>query len=852
MFRLPALVALSLCAFSLMCLPSTLNAQVPSYVPSDGLVLFMSFDGNVNDVSGNGNDGSTAGTVTYQADRFGNPESALSLSGNASNHVDVNYTPSFSFSEGFTMTAWFKTNTLSGDRRILQMGNTDSSGQGFHLMKSDDSMGAVLKVGGPYFGQWSDLDGPTSIATDNWHHVALTADFTSSEWKIYIDSELARVDTSSTSMSSVNAIPLNYNATFEIGKKAGSSYNGDAWNGELDDIGFWNRALAPDEITSLFGGQFTAGCTDSTACNFDPDATLDDGSCDFSCYPSTPDLPDFLPATDLLVWIPVEGEASNVIDNQYSAFMSNGAGLGPDRFGNPNSAVDLPGMIQIPNSGDLWADDFTFTFWTRKDANLGHNVIQVGEIGGALQYSAGWTSLNGGLDANGSPRLYLGPMNCSGGYSPGAIRTECISTSGDWMHVAFVYQSDTLSIYKNGQVCDYSNVPDGSLSFNCFSDDFGTYIGGDIGGGVIEYYNGAFDDIAIYSRGLSDLEVLSIFNETTVVLGCTDSTACNFDPEASLDDSSCIPAGCMDEDACNYNPDAGCDNGNCDFSCCPGPGCCGPGMSWDHDNQVCVTDYPTDINQDGCTTAADLVELLSFFGYCDSDLDSTFVGDTTAVSWACGDPLAYWGYDYTTVQIGGQCWFAENLRASAYRNGSPIENGLSDQDWASTTLGATTIYGLDSPECVESVNTAITTCSDAISLDEYGRLYNWYAVNDPRNLCPESWHVPSEAEWLDFIDWGAINLTSGCFSCELKTTTDWSGGNGSNSLGWNGKAGGTRIHLPSSSNGYWDSGYSGFWWTATESSASGARSRWMGNGNGVFGGVIQKKLGLSVRCLKDE
>ena len=61
----------------------------------------------------------------------------------------------------------------------------------------------------------------------------------------------------------------------------------------------------------------------------------------------------------------------------------------------------------------------------------------------------------------------------------------------------------------------------------------------------------------------------------------------------------------------------------------------------------------------------------------------------------CGDPVSYQGYDYATVLIGEQCWFAENLRSENYENGDAIPAGLSDSEWSSTTLGAAAVYGED-------------------------------------------------------------------------------------------------------------------------------------------------------------
>ena len=96
------------------------------------------------------------------------------------------------------------------------------------------------------------------------------------------------------------------------------------------------------------------------------------------------------------------------------------------------------------------------------------------------------------------------------------------------------------------------------------------------------------------------------------------------------------------------------------------------------------------------------------------------------------------GNEYETVKIGDQWWIAENLLTTRYRNGDDILTGLIDAEWRETTSGAYTIYPHDE---VDGIN------SDAEMVDAYGKLYNWYAVDDDRGLCPEGWHVPSDEEW---------------------------------------------------------------------------------------------------------
>ena len=68
--------------------------------------------------------------------------------------------------------------------------------------------------------------------------------------------------------------------------------------------------------------------------------------------------------------------------------------------------------------------------------------------------------------------------------------------------------------------------------------------------------------------------------------------------------------------ACNYNQEATDDDGLCDYSCCPGPGCCYNGTTWDINLQACIVLYPSDSNFDGCVDLNDLMDLLSDYGIC--------------------------------------------------------------------------------------------------------------------------------------------------------------------------------------------------------------------------------------------
>ena len=90
------------------------------------------------------------------------------------------------------------------------------------------------------------------------------------------------------------------------------------------------------------------------------------------------------------------------------------------------------------------------------------------------------------------------------------------------------------------------------------------------------------------------------------------------------------------------------------------------------------------------------------------------------------------GYRYYGVPIGDQCWFAENLRTTVYADGTSIPEVTDDDTWSDLSSGARCDYE-----------------NDTSTPHRYSKLYNWYAVDDSRGLCPSGWHVPLDEEWTD-------------------------------------------------------------------------------------------------------
>jgi len=278
------------------------------------------------------------------------------------------------------------------------------------------------------------------------------------------------------------------------------------------------------------------------------------------------------------------------------------------------------------------------------------------------------------------------------------------------------------------------------------------------------------------------------------------------------------------------------ENGICDLdeleSGTCGPESCGPGTVWDEETQACIVAYPSDSNFDGCVQLNDLLDLLTAYGQCQA----------AEVLWSCGDLLEYQGYDYETVQIGEQCWFAENLRSQNYENGDAIPAALSNTEWQNANYGSVSVYG-ENGGC-DNLSPNINACDTVQSLEEYGRLYNWYAVDDARDLCPNGWHVPSDIEWGVLTDYLGISVVE-----QMKTDYGWVGGaNGTNSSGFSGLPGGYRDNL---SGNFFSAGSYGNWWSSSPEEVNSWFLNISNDSESVYFGAYSRFYGFSVRCIRD-
>ena len=203
------------------------------------------------------------------------------------------------------------------------------------------------------------------------------------------------------------------------------------------------------------------------------------------------------------------------------------------------------------------------------------------------------------------------------------------------------------------------------------------------------------------------------------------------------------------------------------------------------------------------------------------------------------NPISFCPNNVTTITANNQVWMNRNIDVDHYQNGDPIPQITDPAEWANLTTGAWCYYGND------SINGVI-----------YGKLYNWYAVTDPRGLAPQGWHVPSISEWNKLIKYVDPNSDTSRFDANI---SDVAGGYLKANAGWNSPNSGAidLIGFSALGAGYRDEGgvfnYLGqncAFWNSTIS--TNTYDLYMDYQNTVVGRYFwPKKSGFSVRCLKD-
>ena len=547
-------------------------------------------------------------------------------------------------------------------------------------------------------------------------------------------------------------------------------------------------------------------------------------------------VPDYMPTDGLLAWYPFNGNANDASGNGYHA-ISYGAELTSDRLGLDSSAFYFDGSSKIvapveaiPYGSDARSINLFFlsnSATPTEYATWNHQSIIASGTG------AGGPSIFC-LFVEGD---YDGKLNTQTGSWQNMLLSEQPVQDGQWHMATVTYggENTPIQLFLDGVLQGITSP----LSLNTPPTDL--FIG-DAPWATL-FFDGFVDDVSIWEVALSEEQILGLYSQNQPVYGCTNEEACNYQPEATWSDGSCV-FGCLNcgqgtfwdegSEQClplpSLCPDAMTWDellGHC-VPAVPLASACSEGTVWDEELGGCVVANPSDTDFDGCVGMTDLLDLLSVFGICAGEEPEE---DPEMVEWSCGDPVGYHGYDYQTVLIGEQCWFAENLRTDFFRTGDLIPTVSESASWAGTVTPA---------KCIHSNNES--------NLSLYGHLYNGFAVNSQSALCPTGWLMPSDNDWFELelfleMDSAELNLmgSRGTNQGDILKASGWS--TGLDSFGFTALPGGRRLW----NGGYYNLGDHGMFW-----SRDGLPGRRLiAEDSGIIRMNMGNKEGYSVRCIKD-
>ena len=183
-----------------------------------------------------------------------------------------------------------------------------------------------------------------------------------------------------------------------------------------------------------------------------------------------------------------------------------------------------------------------------------------------------------------------------------------------------------------------------------------------------------------------------------------------------------------------------------------------------------------------------------------------------------------------TIKIGNQTWMSKNLNVVTFRNGDLIPEAKNDEEWDTARANGQPAY--------------CTFKNDPAMGEKYGNLYNWHAVNDPRGLAPVGFHVPSNKDWQELVEYLGGSDKVGK---KLKANYDWKPKEiGLDEVGFTALPGGYRSQVGNFAN----QGFRASWWSSDEKNSGNAWGRYA-EGKGWVYAENRKGEGLSVRCIQD-
>lgn len=450
-----------------------MDAQVPNYVPTNGLVSYWGFNGNANDSSGNTHNGTVNG-ATLTTDRFGNANSAYSFNG-ISNSISVPASTAFT-QNPISYSFWFNKlgsgNPCSGNEAFQVVFSTGSSSQSRDVTLSQGApsyMGIFRSIPS---GCEDQLTQQTNYTLNTWNHAVVT--YEANVVKVYLNGAYI-------GSTSVTCPVTTANTTCYIGASNPSIWACVAYfNGKIDDLAMYNRVLSASEVTTLYNGDVAVT----------------------SCPPLSGTL-----TNGIVAYYPFCGNANDASGNNNNGTV-NGATLTADRFGNANNSYSFNGKSDFISCANapLVNVPFTISAWVNlNNLNEGSNpILSLGDLGTNNLKKFYFSPVYGGI---GKPSIGTGGAN-------DITSTSIVVTPSNWIHVAVCvtsYSASNVVFYVNGISYNVNTTGGGNFPFPL--NNAGFVIGKDAGTGVYSYFNGKIDDLSIYNRILTDHEIATLYNQ---------------------------------------------------------------------------------------------------------------------------------------------------------------------------------------------------------------------------------------------------------------------------------------------------------------------------------------------------
>lgn len=877
--------------------------QVPSHVPTNGLIAYWPFNGNANDLSGNAKNGTVTGAI-LTSDRFGSANSAYNFSGatqfiTCTSISELNGSSSASFSLWVKINGNNKWNNCSlGCAQYLLSRDADysSTNIGINYGPGNKLFGGRIGSNGSGIGAGS--TNTYTIPQSTWHHIVFTIG--GGFVKLYVDG----VFNTSTAFNGV--IPSSSGNLF-FGKLPVGGYEY-YLNGFLDDIGIWNRALTATEITNLYNNTAVSisnppvAASTQTFCGSTTVADLAATGTNLKWYATSsggsPLTSSTLLSNNTTYYVTqtisgfTESERVPVLITLTPIVTPTFIQVTPVCSGTTFAALPTTSTNGItgtwsPAINNIATTTYTFTPTAGLCANTVTMIIAVNPNVTPTFTQQAQSVYNYGFN---SP---IATMITTDGWSRTNQSTEPTTVNQPYAYnwIKANYAAVTVSSttpangfqdqeYTIGQTCPISNGQDGtanSFVYVTYLSTASTLTSGATisnwlvsptinvkNGNIVTFYtrkgtNGTFD----YADRL-ELR-MSTAPATNPAGGPTDTgsfttlcTTVNPDlltgfvyPKVWTKYSYTVTGLIGSTDvkfAFRYFvTDAGAYGTNSDFI----------GIdTFSIDSAVCsgatITSLPTTstnaitgtwtpaINNTATTTYT--------FTPAPGQCATTTTQTITITSPKVNSPISF--VDAVTylpnVTIGTQVWTNKNLDVTTYRDGTPIPQVTDPTAWAALTTGAWCYYNND------PANGAI-----------YGKLYNWYAVagiydaaslTDPllrKQLAPIGWHVPNNTEWTTLRNYLGGTIAGGAM--KAIGTSLWASPNtdATNSSGFTGLPGGNQTLSMSFGTNI---GTFGYWWTSSElslGSTTASRHTLSSSSSNLSSSSVNKAYGQSVRCVRD-